>query len=105
SVMNEKDGRWVKHYDLRIAEPFAQQSEAQLLASEQLLWAAYGSLPGPVLVVRGEHSDLLTKETLAQMLQRHPRAQEHTVPSVGHAPTLRNEEEIAPLRRFLLASD
>lgn len=105
SVMQEKDGRWVKHYDLRIAEPFAQQSESELKASETLLWSAYQSLPGPVLIVRGEQSDLLTSATLDQMLERHPRASQHTVPRVGHAPTFRDEAEIAPVRRFLLEQD
>ncbi|MEB2400747.1 MAG: alpha/beta hydrolase [Alcaligenaceae bacterium] len=105
SVMLEQDGRWVKHYDLRIAEPFARQSEAELKASEALLWSAYESLPGPVLIVRGEQSDLLTPETLQEMLQRHPGARQHTVPQVGHAPTFRSEDEIAPVRRFLLEQD
>lgn len=105
SVMQEKDGRWTKHYDLRIAEPFARQSEAELKASEALLWSAYESLPGPLLIVRGEQSDLLTPETLQEMLRRHSQAVQHIVPRVGHAPTFRDDAEIAPVRRFLLEQD
>ena len=101
-VFVERGGRWVKHYDLRIAQAMAGQTEAMLLASEALLWNAYESIEGPVLIVRGELSDLLTAETAAQMLRRNPRASLHTVKGVGHAPTLRSAGEIDPVEAFLL---
>src|SRR5690606_27110872 len=59
-VFTEHDGQWVKNYDLRIAEPFAGQSEEIVRASEALLWSAYESIASPVMIVRGESSDLLT---------------------------------------------
>ncbi len=102
-VFTERNGQWVKNYDLRIAEPFAGQSEEVVKASEALLWGAYESIAGPVLIVRGETSDLLTAGTAEQMLARNAHASLHVVPNVGHAPTLRTDDQIDPLRDFLLA--
>jgi pimeloyl-ACP methyl ester carboxylesterase len=104
-VMVQKDGKWIKHYDLRMAQPFAMQNEAALRASEALLWSSYESIRVPVLVVRGERSDLLSADTAARMLARNPRAELHVVPGVGHAPTFMSDEQIEPVERFLVRGD
>lgn len=101
-VFVRQAGQWVKHYDLRIAEPLAAQTDAVLLASERILWAAYESIHAPLLILRGELSDLLTADAAAEMLRRNPGASLHNVAGVGHAPTLRTDKEIAPVVRFLL---
>jgi len=45
-------------------------------------------LPVPVLVIRGENSDLVSQSTLAAMQECHPRLTTLTVPGQGHAPLL-----------------
>lgn len=100
-VFVPKDNHWEKHYDLRIADPMAGQTAKFVQNSETLLWAAYESLSAPVLVVRGELSDLLTEDTAQQMLQRNLNSRLHTVANVGHAPTLRTPEQIQPILQFL----
>ena len=102
-VFNKQGDSWVKHYDLRISEPFAGESEAKIQASEAILWAAYESIVTPILVVRGEESDLLTAEVAQEMLGRNRHARLHNVPKVGHAPTFRSADQIDPLVEFLLA--
>lgn len=98
-----QDGQhWVKHYDLRIAEPFVGQTDEAVKASEGLLWRAYQSISSPILIVRGASSDLLTEDVAQEMLARNAGASLHSVPNVGHAPTLRSQDEILPLQRFLL---
>ncbi|HEU0231595.1 MAG TPA: alpha/beta hydrolase [Burkholderiaceae bacterium] len=104
-VMVQKGRQWIKHYDLGMAKPFALQNEAALRASEALLWSAYESIQVPVLIVRGDCSDLLSTDTAARMLARNPRAALHVVPDVGHAPTFMSDEQIEPVRRFLVADD
>ena len=47
-------------------------------------------------------SDLLSPETAVAMTQRGPRAQLHTLPGVGHAPTLVAADQRAAVREFLL---
>src|SRR5690606_31154709 len=43
-VFNEHNGRWVKHYDLRISEPIARQDASVLKGAEAVLWAGFESL-------------------------------------------------------------
>lgn len=101
NVFIQDDGKWTKHYDLRIAEPMGRETPETLAASEQLLWTAFDALSAPVLIVRGAHSDLLSEDTLEQMLARNPQARAMTVPGVGHAPTLRSADQLEPVCAFL----
>lgn len=101
-VYPEQDGRWVKHYDLALAQPLAAQTPQELAAGEQLLWQCYVGTDCPVLIVRGEQSDLLTTVTVDEMLQRNPRARAVVIPGVGHAPTLMSDAQIEPVAAFLL---
>ena len=102
-VFNQQDGRWVKHYDLRMSLAFAAQTPEVLKLGEQMLWQAYEHLPGEVLIVHGQESDLLTASEVQEMLRRNPRASLYDVVGVGHAPTLRDAAQIARLRQFLTA--
>jgi len=101
-VFHEQDGQWVRHYDLRIAQPFAQQTPVALEAAEQVLWQAWDHWSGESLVLRGEQSDILSSDTLRQMLARNSRARGVEFPGVGHAPTLRTAEQIGVVQDFLL---
>lgn len=103
-VFHEQNGQWVKHYDLRIAQAFAGQTPEALDAAEQLLWQAWDHLRCPALVLRGAQSDILAKPSLTQMLARNPRASSVEFAGVGHAPTLRDANQIAVVRDFLLAA-
>mgnify|MGYP000260881044 CR=1 FL=1 len=99
----EQGGKWVKHYDLAIAQALAAQTPEELAAGEQILWRSYDAVDCPILIVRGALSDLLTRATVDEMLKRNPRARAHEVPGVGHAPTLIADDQIDPVANFLLA--
>jgi pimeloyl-ACP methyl ester carboxylesterase len=77
------NGRIVFDYDMRIAEPF----NAPAAAAD--LWPAFLALAGiPLLVLRGQFSDLLSAATVRAMGAELPGLKAVTVPGVGHAPTL-----------------
>ena len=101
-VYVERDGKWVKHYDLNLAQPLAAQTADAYAAGEQILWRSYETLECPVLILRGAQSDLLTTDTAAEMLARNRHARLIEVNGVGHAPTLMDEAQIEPVARFLL---
>jgi len=102
--MLRRDGdSWCLHYDPKIAVPFAAITPALATAGEQALWAAWDALRGPVLLLRGAESDLLSSATARAMTERGPRARLHEIAGVGHAPTLVQPEQIAVVREFLLA--
>ncbi|MGN6458450.1 MAG: alpha/beta fold hydrolase, partial [Achromobacter mucicolens] len=75
----------------------------ELAAGEQILWRSYDAIDCPVLIVRGELSDLLTPATVEEMRKRNPRARALEVPGVGHAPTLIVDDQVNPVADFLLA--
>jgi pimeloyl-ACP methyl ester carboxylesterase len=91
-------GRIVFDYDMRIAEPFRQPGGDTGFD----LWSAFAALKGvPSLVVHGEISDLLSRETVERMLAENPAMEAATVPNVGHAPTLEEPEAVAGIDRLL----
>jgi pimeloyl-ACP methyl ester carboxylesterase len=101
NVFNQQDGHWVKHYDLRLGQAFATQTPDVVRAAERILWQAYENLPGEVLILRGEHSDLLSGTDARAMLERNPRSRLCEIKGVGHAPTLRSLDQIQPIQSFL----
>lgn len=89
------DGTWRASYDPRIAAPFSAEKDLEL-------WSLYDAIRCPTLVLRGEHSDLLTRDTAAQMTRRGPRAKVVEIRGVGHAPTLLQADQVAIVREFFL---
>jgi pimeloyl-ACP methyl ester carboxylesterase len=92
------DGSWRAHYDPRIAEPF----RATLPEKDMELWPVYDAIRCPTLVLRGEHSDLLSRGTTQEMRMRGPKAKVVEIRGVGHAPTLMYPDQIALVHEFLL---
>jgi len=100
-LLHEVEGEWRFRYDPRIAEPFKAVTPEQAELGEQLLWRALAAFRGAVLVVRGEQSDLLSRETVAKMIEAGHDVSSVEIPGVGHAPAFLSAEQIAVARRFL----
>jgi pimeloyl-ACP methyl ester carboxylesterase len=93
----EPSGRIVLDYDPKIAEPFKLPSGEAGVD----LWPAFDLLAArPLLLLRGETSDLLRIDTFTQMAA-HTGGAAVTVPGVGHAPTLGEPAAVVALDRFL----
>jgi pimeloyl-ACP methyl ester carboxylesterase len=96
-VRRNPDGTLRMHYDPALAVPFnAEQPHKDID-----LWKLYDAIRCPTLVLRGESSDLLTRETAQAMSERGPRAKLAQIAGVGHAPTLIHADQIAIVREFL----
>jgi len=98
-VRREPDGTYRFRYDPAVAAPFNAESPHE----DVELWSVYDAVRCPTLVMRGEHSDLLSRETAARMAERGPRAKCVEIAGIGHAPTLMHADQIAIVRAFLLA--
>jgi pimeloyl-ACP methyl ester carboxylesterase len=96
------DGQWTRHYDLSLAQPFRAATLNGADQDESALWAAYDAIRCPTLLVRGEHSDLLSRAPAEQLAARGPRPQLVEIAGVGHAPTFVHASQIAIARDFLL---
>lgn len=101
-LRQDKDGRWIRHYDLRLAGPFKAFTPENAQQAEKFWWAAYDAIACPTLLVRGAESDLLTRETAQAMTARGPKARLVELPGVGHAPTLMHADQINVVKEFLL---
>ncbi|EKS68070.1 MULTISPECIES: alpha/beta hydrolase [Caballeronia] len=104
-LLHERDGAWGFRYDPGIATPFTSATDEQNAAGEAFLWRSLASIRTPVLVVRGESSDLLSRETVAQMVEKGQAVTSAEIPGAGHAPAFLVEDQIAIARGFFLGED
>ena len=101
-MCREEAGGMIFDYDLAIAQNvLATAAQPQADA-----WPYFLALTAsPLLVLRGELSDLLSAETAARMVQSHPDATLVTVPAVGHAPDLSESEALQAVLALLSKAD
>jgi|KBSMisStaDraftv2_1062788.scaffolds.fasta_scaffold74543_3 pimeloyl-ACP methyl ester carboxylesterase len=92
------DGTVRSDYDMAIAQPFASAQGTPPFDPWPLI---DGLKDKPVLLVRGETSDLLSVETAERMIGTLPKAELVTVPGIGHAPILDEPEAVAGIDRLL----
>ncbi|AJG18762.1 alpha/beta fold hydrolase [Cupriavidus basilensis] len=95
---------WGLHYDLAMALPFRETTPEQVSAGEVALWQMFEAIQAPTLVVRGAQSDLLTRETVAEMVARGRSVTSVEVPDVGHAPTFIDPAQVAIAKQFFLGA-
>ncbi len=100
-VRRNEDGSWRPHYDTRIAEAF----RATMPDKDLELWHLYDAVRCPTLLVRGELSDVVSRQAAAEMTRRGPKAKLAEIRGVGHAPTLLQPDQIALVRDFLLEGE
>jgi pimeloyl-ACP methyl ester carboxylesterase len=103
-LLIERDGAWHIRYDPGIAVPFKSATPEQLAAGEGLLWQSLERFEGPMLVVRGADSDLLTRATVDQMKERGQHISSVEIAGVGHAPTFVHDDQIRIAEAFFLGS-
>ncbi|MBG6146922.1 pimeloyl-ACP methyl ester carboxylesterase [Labrenzia sp. EL_159] len=98
-LASEHDGEFVMDYDPALAHQLASLDDATPAPD---LWPLYERLTDrPILILHGEHSDLLSHETCMRMLQMHPNAQLQTIPGQGHAPVLWESDTHEAIGSFL----
>lgn len=98
SVKQLDNGKWTWRRDPGIGQVF-KAGPIQDVA----LWEVWDAIRCPVLVIRGGDSPLLTTETAEEMTRRGPKAEVVTLPGIGHAPALLDEDQIAIVRDWLAA--
>ncbi len=100
----QPDGRVRFSYDPAISQGIAEDEAATVPPD---LWSLWDMLaPIPVLALRGENSDILSRETVAEMARRHPDAFSHVeIPARGHAPILDEPAAVSAILTFLSKVD
>ncbi len=94
SLRRLPNGKVTTHYDPAIARAFEN------MQSVSDLWDAYDGLSIPVLLMRGERSDIASAADAKRMTERGPMALVRDLPGIGHAPWLDTPEQIDLVRDF-----
>jgi pimeloyl-ACP methyl ester carboxylesterase len=103
AVFNEKNGKPAQSYDRKLKRAFGAIDLSRKVPD---LWPQFVALGQfPALVIRGANSDLLSAETVDEMVGRHPNLRTLTVPGQGHAPVLNEPETVEVIGSFLAAND
>ena len=98
---NEEHGQPVHAYDQNLDKVIAVSP-----GPIPSLWPQFDAMARlPMLVLRGELSDILSPATVAEMQRRHPGLEAVTVRGQGHAPLLRDRPSIIAIADFLLRTD
>lgn len=94
----EHDGAIVFDYDMAIGDPFKGDGPTPQID----MWPLFHALAHkPLLLIRGENSDLLSAEAAARMQSEAPHMQVAVVSGVGHAPDLDEPEAVTAIDTFL----
>lgn len=97
----EENGRLVPRYDVNLMRTLADLDFETPMPE---LWPQFDTLAhAPLMIIRGELSDILGRKTAEAMAMRHPRARLIEVPYEGHAPLLEDEATITAIRDFVQA--
>lgn len=87
-----KISHWLKDIDASVPAP--------------TMWPLFDGLAhAPLMLIRGEHSDLLSLATAAEMHKRRPDMELVEVPGQGHAPLLADPATVARIREFAASCD
>ena len=102
-LFEERKGRLVLAYDRKLAKAIGTVDLSRPVPDLWPQFVAMGQIP--TFVLRGEHSDVLSAETLEEMIERHPNLRAMTVPDQGHAPMLQEQEPVEAIGSFFAVND
>jgi pimeloyl-ACP methyl ester carboxylesterase len=102
-VFEERKGRLALSYDRKLAKAIGTVDLSRPVPDLWPQFVALGQIPA--FVLRGEHSDVLSAETLDEMVERHPNLRAMTVPEQGHAPVLQEQEPVEAIGSFFAVND
>ncbi len=95
----EQNGRLVPCFDRRLVRMFRKIRLNKKLPE---LWSHFGALRRmPLLILRGQHSDMLSEVTVDRMVAQSYQGMALTVPDQGHAPLLWDQPSQEAIHKFI----
>jgi len=103
ALYREEANRIVPDYDPRLGDAMRQATPNFVAAGPNVpLWPLFGAMRNiPTLVLKAEHSDLLSNVTVAKMRLAKPDLATAIVADRGHAPFLNEPDAVAAIDEFL----
>lgn len=96
------EGGYSFNHDPAIGAVFKDEQGNIITLQEFDLWRLWDAIKTEILVLRGEKSDILSREVFERMMQK---AQGKEFAGFGHVPPLINEEQIGIVKDFLLTDN
>jgi pimeloyl-ACP methyl ester carboxylesterase len=93
-------GHWSFNHDPKLGQIFKDKDGNIITMQEFDLWRIWDAIHIPTLVLRGETSDILSRDVAARMAGK---AKLVEFAGYGHVPPLINAEQIGAVKEFLLA--
>ena len=101
SFRETEEGDVVLTYDAALSRGFLAIDFSK---PQPMLWPLFDALKAvPVMVIRGETSDLLSESTVGEMVARHPHCSSFTALKEAHAPLLGRPKTADAIVRFVEA--
>jgi pimeloyl-ACP methyl ester carboxylesterase len=99
AILEQRGSRLHWRYDRKVTRSLTDINLDKPLPQMWPQFAGLGHIP--VMVVRGENSDMLSEETVEEMGRVHKGLRKLTVPRQGHAPDLGTPEVADKIARFI----
>lgn len=101
----DENGKPAIDYDIQIGTGL-RRALALTRGKLPTMWREFKALNHiPLLILRGEYSDLLSPDSAKRMVHEHPNATLVTIPNQGHAPLLNEKISFAAIDAFLAQVD
>lgn len=101
-TFRDEGGRPVLNYDRKLRDATLEQMDA----APPDLWPQFDALkPSPLLVIRGENSDILSDDTVMEMARRRPDMESLLLADRGHAPFLNEPAALDAIAAWLAKVD
>jgi pimeloyl-ACP methyl ester carboxylesterase len=100
---NDRNGTLTLNYDPKLSRTLEAIDFDRPIPA---LWAQFDALvPMPLMIIRGERTDLLSKATVAEMRARRSKTDFVEVPDQGHPPALRGPDLVRRIAAFCRSCD
>lgn len=101
SAKRNEDGSYDLLYDPAIGNAFRTPDGKPKPMNDMILWNLWDMVHCPVMILRGENSDILTRDTANMMVEKHDDAKLVEVSGVGHAPGLMDSRQVELVATWL----
>ena len=84
SLMQRPDGKWTWKYDPVLRDPARRAQRQSTPEDPASRWALWQRIACPTLIIRGQQSDVLSREVAERMVERNSNSRLVEVPDAGH---------------------
>ncbi len=100
--LREVAGGFRPKFDPRVLGRLTGGDSASL--DKDMLWRGFRNIACPILLLRGEQSDIVSTESVRLMQTARPQLQVVEIPGVGHVPALNEPASQKALEHFFLST-